>query len=124
MLPGFPAADDAILLISELATNACLYSASGDLGGAFTVRIERFGGHVRVEVEDQGSAWDGDLSKARLPHGLYLMQALSDSCGTYPGHAGLGDLVHPHHSPECRAVVIALAPALDATAVRADCLTR
>jgi anti-sigma regulatory factor (Ser/Thr protein kinase) len=79
---------DAMLLISELATNACLYSASGDLGGAFTVRIERFGGHLRVEIEDQGSAWDGDLSSAKPPHGLYLLQALSDSCGTYPGTQG------------------------------------
>ena len=88
MLGGCPVADDAVLLISELATNACLYSASGDLGGAFTVRIERFGGHVRVQVEDQGSTWDGNLSKAKLPHGLYLLRALSASCGTYPGTQG------------------------------------
>jgi len=88
MLRGCPAADDAVLLISELAANACVYSASGDLGGAFTVRIERFRRYVRVEVEDQGSAWDGNLSNAQPPHGLYLLQALSASCGTNPGMQG------------------------------------
>lgn len=88
MLRGCPAADDAVLLISELATNACTYTASGNPGGTFTVRIERFPGGIRAEVEDQGSAWDGDLSNAQPPHGLYLLQALAASCGTYPGARG------------------------------------
>lgn len=88
MLRGCPAADDAVLLISELATNACTYTPSGNPGGTFTVRIESSPGHVRVAVEDQGSAWDGNLSNARSPHGLYLLQALSASCGTYPGVRG------------------------------------
>jgi Histidine kinase-like ATPase domain len=88
MLRGCPAADDAVLLISELATNACTYTASGYPGGTFIVRIETFAGHVRVEVEDQGSTWDGNLSNARPPHGLFLLQALSASCGTYRGVCG------------------------------------
>jgi serine/threonine-protein kinase RsbW len=88
MLDGWPAADDAVLLISELATNACTYTASGTPGGTFTVRVARFRGLVRAEVEDQGSTWDGNLSAAQPPHGLYLLQALSASCGTYPGARG------------------------------------
>jgi serine/threonine-protein kinase RsbW len=88
MLGGCPAADDAVLLVSELATNACTYTASGAPGGTFTVRIERFRGLIRAEVEDQGSTWDGNLSSAQPPHGLYLLQALSVSCGTYPGARG------------------------------------
>ena len=88
MLRGCQAADDAVLLISELATNACTYTASGNPGGTFTVRIQRFPGGIRAEVEDQGSAWDGDLSNAQPPHGLYLLQALAVSCGTYPSARG------------------------------------
>jgi histidine kinase-like protein len=88
MLRGCPAADDAVLLISELATNACTYTASGNPGGTFTVRVERFPGGIRAEVEDQGSGWDGDLSNAQPPHGLYLLQALAASCGTHHGACG------------------------------------
>ena len=34
------------------------------------------------EVEDQGSAWDGNLSgSARHPHGLYLLERLASDCG-------------------------------------------
>ena len=88
ILRGLPAADDAKLLISELATNACTHTASWELGGTFTVRVERSTGHARVEVEDQGSSWNGNLSNAEPPHGLYLLQALAASCGTYPGIQG------------------------------------
>ena len=88
LLRGSALAADAVLLISEMAANACLYSASGGPGGAFTVRVDGFPGHIRAEVEDQGSAWDGDLSTAQPPHGLYLLQALSASCGTRPGIHG------------------------------------
>ena len=84
MLRGCPAAADAVLLISELATNACTYTASGNPGGTFTVRIERFPGGIRAEVEHHGSACHSHLSNAQPPHGLYLLQALAASFGTYP----------------------------------------
>lgn len=57
LLAGHPAADDAILCLSELATNATLHSRSREPGGSFRVRVERHGGRVRVEVTDQGGAW-------------------------------------------------------------------
>ena len=40
------------------------------------------------EVEDQGSSWDGNLSAAQPPHGLFLLRALSATCGTRPGARG------------------------------------
>jgi serine/threonine-protein kinase RsbW len=88
-LDGVPGADDAVLLISELAANACAHTASGRTGGTFTVRAEICPGrYARAEVEDQGSGWDGDISAAESPHGLYLLRELSDDCGTRPGEHG------------------------------------
>ena len=88
-LHGCPAADDAVLLISELAANACAHSASGTPGGMFTVRAEIHPGtHVRAEIEDQGSPWDGRISATQPPHGLYLLRELSTDCGTRRGSHG------------------------------------
>ena len=50
-----PLAETAVLLASELATNAVLHSASGQPGGSATVLITEIGGGVRVEVADAGS---------------------------------------------------------------------
>ena len=55
VLGGCPAKDDAVLLASELATNAITHTASGD-GGRFTVTVYQAGTWVRVEVHDAGSA--------------------------------------------------------------------
>ena len=87
-LDGFPNADDAVLLISELAANACAHSASGQPGGTFTVRAHLYGTYLHAEVEDQGSDWDGHLHHAENPHGLYLLTTLSASCGALPGTHG------------------------------------
>jgi two-component sensor histidine kinase len=90
-LAGSPAADDAVLLASELAANACAHSASGRPGGQFVVRLRGSGssrGPVYVEVEDQGSSWDGFLHQTESPHGLYLLRSLAADCGTRPGASG------------------------------------
>jgi anti-sigma regulatory factor (Ser/Thr protein kinase) len=88
-LEGNPGADDAVLLVSELAANACAHSASGRPGGTFVVRVQVGGdGCVRVEVEDQGSPWDGRFGEIESPHGLYLLRALSAQCGTRLGAGG------------------------------------
>jgi len=53
-----PAADDVILLASELATNAILHSRSGDPGRMFTVRASLYlGEYAWIEVIDQGGSW-------------------------------------------------------------------
>ncbi len=58
ILDGCQAADDAILCLSELATNATLHSRSREPGGHFRVRAEVHGNRVRVEVTDQGGPWE------------------------------------------------------------------
>lgn len=89
LLRGGPAAADAVLLVSELAANACAHSASGEPGGTFAVRAQvSAGGCVYAEVEDEGSPWDGSLGGTASPHGLYLLQALSTECGTRRGGCG------------------------------------
>jgi hypothetical protein len=87
-LDGFPATDDALLLASELATNAISHSASGQPGGTFTIRARRSRSYLHIQVEDQGSGWNGHLRAAQPPHGLYLLRALSAACGTMPSPSG------------------------------------
>jgi hypothetical protein len=73
-LAACPAADDAILIASELATNAIVHSASR--GQFFTVRCQSSPGHVRIEVEDLGGPWQPNPSGDR-PHGLDIIAALT-----------------------------------------------
>ena len=80
-----PLAETAVLLASELATNAVLHSASGQPGGSATVLITEIGGGVRVEVADAGSdhcapVVRGDIY-ASEGHGLFLVQSLADQWG-------------------------------------------
>lgn len=56
-LAGWPAADDAVLCLSELASNAVLHSRSRQPGGWFTVRAHLDPDRLRVEVRDQGGPW-------------------------------------------------------------------
>ena len=69
VLGGCPATDDALLCVSELATNAVLHSRSRRPGGRFTVRATVQPGSVRVEVADEGGPWghegDGDGQSGR-----------------------------------------------------------
>jgi serine/threonine-protein kinase RsbW len=58
IVAGGPAADAAVLCLSELATNAVVHSRSGEPGGSFSVRVRLAGRRLRVEVGDQGGPWD------------------------------------------------------------------
>ena len=54
VLGGCPVADDAVLLTSELVTNAIAHTASGR-GGKVIVTVYRAGTRVRIDVKDDGS---------------------------------------------------------------------
>src|SRR5260370_15435172 len=54
VLDGCPVAADAVLLTSELVTNAITHTASGK-GGKVVVTVYRADTRVRVEVRDDGS---------------------------------------------------------------------
>jgi anti-sigma regulatory factor (Ser/Thr protein kinase) len=72
VLGGCPAADDAVLLTSELVTNAITHTASGR-DGKIVVTVYRADTRVRVEVRDDGS----DQVPVLRPYGL----AEESGCG-------------------------------------------
>lgn len=79
------AADVAVLLASEIVTNAILHSESRRPGGIVTVAIFEIAGGLRIEVADAGSTVStpevrGDLY-ASQGHGLFLVQSLADQWG-------------------------------------------
>jgi serine/threonine-protein kinase RsbW len=80
-LDGCPAADDAVLVVSEIAANAVLHSQSS--GDFFTVRCELYPDYVWVECEDLGGSWHCRPPDGR-PHGLDVVEALAgpDGWGT------------------------------------------
>ncbi|MEU9351595.1 ATP-binding protein [Streptomyces griseoloalbus] len=54
LLSGHGPVDDAVLVVSELATNAVRHTLSGAVGGWFLVVIDFGDDLVRIEVVDQG----------------------------------------------------------------------
>ena len=54
-LEGCPVTDEAILCVSELATNALLHTASGN-EGEFEVIVQQGRSWIRIAVSDEGSS--------------------------------------------------------------------
>ena len=81
ILGDLPAADDAVLCLSELATNATVHSHSRD-GGYFTVQVELHSEHLRVAVRDQGGPWaQPAAADDRHGRGLLIVSRLATSWG-------------------------------------------
>jgi anti-sigma regulatory factor (Ser/Thr protein kinase) len=82
---AYPCTDEAVLLCSELVTNAVLHSDSGKPGGTVTVVVLGLPGAVRVEVVDNGSVRSTPVVKAEVyepsGHGLFLVEQLADHWG-------------------------------------------
>lgn len=88
-------AEVAILLLSEIATNAILHSRSGDGGGRIEVRVATSEDRILVEVLDEGS--DATRPCIKAPddtdpggRGLALVDAIAAKWGSAVcGHAGV-----------------------------------
>src|SRR5215813_10968025 len=79
---GRPPGRDALLCVSELATNAVLHSRSGRPGGRFAVRAAVRAGRVRVEVEDEGGPWrPGGGQTGQSGRGLAIVGRLASRWG-------------------------------------------
>jgi anti-sigma regulatory factor (Ser/Thr protein kinase) len=92
ILADSPAADAAVLCLSELATNAIVHSRSREPGGSFTVRVQAGGQRLRVEVCDQGGPWHprGRASTDDLTgRGLLIVDRLAARWGC-AGHSRHG----------------------------------
>jgi anti-sigma regulatory factor (Ser/Thr protein kinase) len=80
-----PCADVAVLLCSELGTNAVVHSDSAKPGGTVTVVVLNLSGAVRVEVIDNGSASSTPAVKSEVympdGHGLFLVEQLAHTWG-------------------------------------------
>jgi serine/threonine-protein kinase RsbW len=94
LLDGSPFRDDAVVVVSELFTNALLHTNSGKPGGLIIVQVTRWLLGVRVAVTDQGAAAEPviqDRGPCRQPaedgNGLYMVGQLAaldwhdDACG-------------------------------------------
>jgi anti-sigma regulatory factor (Ser/Thr protein kinase) len=86
-LASCPAVADAVLLTSELATNAVQHTATG-AGGTFAVAISHSPGRVRVTVTDDGSASLPAMAEAEemstSGRGLILVDCLALRWGSAP----------------------------------------
>jgi anti-sigma regulatory factor (Ser/Thr protein kinase) len=80
-----PGIDDAVLLTSELVTNAITHTRSRSDGGAVTIQVVEADGGVRVEVADDGSELSAPVVRGEVlasdGHGLFLVQTLADQWG-------------------------------------------
>jgi serine/threonine-protein kinase RsbW len=80
-----PNLDDAVLLTSELVTNAVTHTGSRVPGGTVTVVVAESAGGVRIEVADGGSDLYTPVVRGEIytadGHGLQLVQNLSDQWG-------------------------------------------
>lgn len=80
--------DDAVLLTSELATNAVQHTPSNLPGARIGVLVEHKHGHsVRVTVHDGGAYFDAPYvaqlePEAKQGRGLFLVDALATSWGS------------------------------------------
>ncbi len=91
LLGPVPVLDEAVLLVSELTTNAVLYTASGG-GGMFEVVVHRGPSSVRVEVRDDGSSGAPTAQAADVlseaGRGLSLVELVADRWGQSGGQGG------------------------------------
>jgi serine/threonine-protein kinase RsbW len=84
LMDGSPLRDDAVVVVSELFTNAVRHTRSGLPGGLVVVQLSRWLLGVRIAVTDQGSALQPVIRSPgsyREPidsgNGLYLVARLS-----------------------------------------------
>ena len=91
ILDGHQRADDALVCLSELVTNAIVHSRSGQPGGTVTVRAQIDSHRLRVEVCDQGGPWHTPRVSAdeQNGRGLRIVSHLATRWGC-EGHSQTG----------------------------------
>jgi anti-sigma regulatory factor (Ser/Thr protein kinase) len=82
---GHPAADTAMLLVSELVTNSVMHSQSGRPGGTVTVAVCAGPTSVLIQVRD-----DGGSSEPRILTGQTRLEGDTSAGAGLAGAAGSG----------------------------------
>jgi serine/threonine-protein kinase RsbW len=103
VLSGFGAAEDIVLCVCELASNAVLHSCSREPGGQFTVRVSVSpGGRIRAEVVDRGGPWKPGPTAPDEEHGrgLLIVAALATRWGVTGSEAGRSAWLEVDPSPD------------------------
>jgi len=110
LLDGSPFCEDAVVVVSELFTNALLHTDSGKPGGLVVVQVTRWLLGVRIAVTDQGSAKRPVIGDGRSccegGRGLYLVSSLAEHVGWHDEPSGrticaiLGTRPPVHRRPE------------------------
>ncbi|MCF6473102.1 ATP-binding protein [Nonomuraea sp. MG754425] len=92
LLRGWPAVDEAELIVSELATNAIRHSASGRFGGRFLVSVQAHTDRLWLGVLDEGGPSSPRASRPCLDgeggRGLLLVASLSIDWGVWGDEHG------------------------------------
>ncbi|WP_426367349.1 ATP-binding protein [Streptomyces sp. E-08] len=85
--PGEVAAEDALLLVSEIVTNALTHG-----GVPYELQLDRTGGRLWVQVSDTSPVRPRPHGRHHPDrpsgHGLYLLGRLSDAWGCLPRDSG------------------------------------
>jgi serine/threonine-protein kinase RsbW len=111
LLDGSPFCADAVLIGSELVTNALLHSRSGNPGGLVTVQVTRWRLGVRIAVTDQGSPNSPVIrdagpgrQMAESGHGLYMVCHLAEHLGWHDDASGrtVHAILGQHPPGDCR----------------------
>ncbi|MFG2172356.1 ATP-binding protein [Streptomyces niveus] len=94
VLAGHPRADDVTLIVSELGSNALLYTASGEENGTFQVALALSEHVIAVSVTDAG----GSVTLPEVEHaekealrgrGLDIVSSLAHNVSIYGNGQGL-----------------------------------
>lgn len=108
LLKGSPLRDDAVMVLSELFTNAVVHTDSGKPGGLVTVQVSRWRGGVRIAVTDQGSprvpviCTPTACEPAESGNGLFMVSCLASQLDWHDDASGrticaiLGKVPHDH----------------------------
>jgi len=111
LLDGSPFCDDAVIVVSELFTNAVRHTDSGKPGGLVVVQVSRWLLGVRVAVTDQGSGKRPVIHDpgpcpglAESGHGLYLVGHLAERLDWHDDASGrtIHAILGTHPPEHCR----------------------
>ncbi|MGO9079794.1 MAG: ATP-binding protein [Streptosporangiaceae bacterium] len=82
----------AVLLTSEIVTNAIVHTNSSRPGGTVTLVVAEAGGGLRITVEDSGSDLGTPVVRDEVftdgGHGMFLVEHLADRWGYLRGPYG------------------------------------